>query len=73
MRRLGELGCSGPEARERMKRLLKMGLADTEAPLSDREKQFIEDMKAAIADNPNFEPSYGQMVKLTDLHEKYII
>jgi hypothetical protein len=56
-----------------MKRLLKMGLADTEAPLSDREKQFIEDMKAAIADNPNFEPSYGQVVKLTDLHEKYII
>ena len=73
MRRLGELGCSGKEARERLVRLLKMGLADTEAPLSDGQRKFIQDMKDGLANNPNFEPSYGQLTKAQDLYDKYVL
>lgn len=77
MRKLGELGCSGPEARERLKRLMKMGLRsisiDKSIPLTDKERQFIDDMGYALDNNPIFEPSYGQVTRATDIFEKYCI
>jgi len=76
MAKLGQLGCSGPEARARLVRILDMGLADlvsnNSAPLTSREAKFIKDMQEAVENNPNFEPSYGQVTWLEDLKEKYL-
>ena len=73
MRKIGELGCTGPEARERLSRLLKLGLATTDAPLSAYELKFVADMVEALKVNPYFEPSYGQLTKAQDLYDKYIL
>jgi hypothetical protein len=76
MAKLGQLGCSGTEARARLARLLDMGLADMaveqSSPLTVREASFIRDMHEAIENNPNFEPSYGQVTWMEDLKEKYL-
>lgn len=76
MAKLGQLGCSGPEARARLKRILDMGLTDLVAnqgaPLTSRETIFIKDMEEALMNNPNFEPSYGQVTWAEDLKEKYL-
>lgn len=76
MAKLGQLGCSGPEARARLKRILDMGLSDLvahqDAPITAWEAKFIRDMIASIEDNPNFEPTYGQVTKAEDLKEKYL-
>lgn len=77
MRKLGELGCTGQEARSRLERLFKMGLAfireDTNTPLTLKEKGFLTDMNNALADNPIFEPSYGQVVWAQDIYNKYCL
>lgn len=76
-RKLGELGCTGPEARERLVRLMRMGLkniaVDQNVPLSGKERRFIDDMGYALDNNPIFEPSYGQVTYATDIFEKYCI
>ena len=77
MRKLGELGCSGPEARNRLKRLLDKGLRDSirdeTIPLTVDNRKFLSDMVNAVADNPNFEPSYGQVVYAQDLFDRYLL
>lgn len=78
MRKLGELGCSGPEARDRLKRIMvTMGLGnvakDLTIPLTIKERTFIHEMVEALALNPNFEPSYGMVTYATDLYEKYCV
>lgn len=76
-RKLGELGCTGDEARERLKRLFQMGLksisTDLNIPLSNKERDFLKDMKEALTNNPSFEPSYGQVTFATDIFERYCI
>lgn len=77
MRKLGELGCDGPEARERLKRYFSMGLRlmydDPNTPFSKKEKEFLRDMTQALKDNPSFEPSYGQVTYAGDLYERYCL
>ena len=76
-RRLGSLGCTGPEARDRLKRLLKMGVEslpkDENTPLTPKERGFIRDMVDAVRDNDAFEPSYGQIAFMQDIHDKYLL
>lgn len=77
MRKLGELGCTGPEARERLKRYFKMGLKvmydDSMTPFSSKERAFLRDMQEALKENPDFEPSYGQVTWASDLYERYCL
>lgn len=74
-RKLGELGCTPTEARDRLKRLLKLGVADllkdSNVPLTQKERKFIEDMVTATNLNKDFEPSYGQVTFAQDIYEKY--
>lgn len=76
-RKLGELGCTPTEARNRLKRILDMGLSDLvanqSAPITNHEAKFIRDMQEAIENNPEFEPSYGQTVYAQDLYDRYIL
>lgn len=77
-RKLGELGCTGVEARERLKRLLNMGLKDIalddpSMPVRSKDRTFIKDMIEVLANNPDFEPSYGQIVYAQDLYDKFIL
>ena len=76
-RRMGSLGCTGQEARDRLRRLLKMGLSsikvDTTIPIRDKERSFIGDMEDAISNNDNFEPSYGQVTYAQDIFDRYCV
>ena len=75
-RKLGELGCTGPEARARLERLLDMGLKglpdDQTVPLNDHARGFIRDMIEALEVNDHFEPTFGQVTYAQDLYERYI-
>jgi len=77
MARMGQLGCTGLEARERLKRLMNMGLksigTDESIPLKDRDRAFIKDMVDALSGNKDFEPSYGQVVYAQDLFDRYLL
>lgn len=77
MRKLGELGISGPEARSRLERLLKLGLdamyLDPMTPFTSRQREFIRDMKEALSENPIFEPSFGQVSYAQDLYDRYCL
>ena len=76
MRKLGNLGCSPVEARSRLKRILDMGLSDLvanqSAPVTNYEAKFIRDMQEAVDNNPDFEPSFGQVTYAEDLKERYL-
>lgn len=77
MAKLGQLGCSGQEARERLKRLLDKGLKDLpddpSVPINDHARSFIKDMVEAMAENDLFEPTYGQVTYAQDLYDRYIL
>lgn len=76
-KRLGETGGTPAEDRSRLKRLLDLGLAgvlkDPNVPLTQHNRDFIRDMETAIKDNPNFEPTFGQVAKAQDLYDRYIL
>ncbi len=77
MAKMGQLGCTGPEARDRLKRLLKMGLQsirkDNNIPLTLHEREFLRDMSQGISDNELWEPSFGQVTYAQDLYDKYCL
>lgn len=77
MRKLGELGATGAEARYRLKWLLDKGLKalpdDPTVPLNDKARGFIRDMMEAVEVNEDFEPTYGQVVYAQDLYDKFIL
>lgn len=77
MSRLGQLGCTPAEARERLKRLLNLGLKDViddaTIPAPDAARGFVKDMSEALRENPNFEPTFGQVTYAQDLYDRYIL
>ena len=77
MRKLGELGATGAEARYRLKWLLDKGLKalpdDPTVPLNDKARGFIRDMMEAVEVNEDFEPTYGQVVYAQDLYDRFIL
>lgn len=77
MRKLGELGISGADARYRLKWLLDKGLKslpdDPMVPINDKAREFIRDMAEAVEVNEDFEPSYGQVVYAQDLYDRFIL
>lgn len=76
-KRLGETGGTPTEDRARLKRLLDLGLKgmadDQSIPLSDHNRRFIRDMEDALQQNPNFEPSFGQVAKAQDLYDRMVL
>jgi len=77
MRKLGELGATGAEARYRLKWLLDKGLKglpdDLTVPLNDKARGFIRDMIEAVEVNEDFEPSPGQIFYAQDLFDRYLV
>jgi len=77
VRKLGELGATGAEARYRLKWLLDKGLKalpdDPTVPLNDNARGFIRDMMEAIEVNEDFEPTFGQVVYAQDLYDRFIL
>jgi len=77
MRRLGELGATGTEARERLKFLLDKGLKDLPddptIPLNDNARGFIRDMIEAVEVNDTFEPTFGQVTYAQDLYDRFVL
>lgn len=76
-RRLGETGGTPAEDRARLKRLLDLGLAgaakDETVPLNANSRKFITEMDEAIKNNPNFEPTFGQVSYAQDLYDRVIL
>lgn len=76
-KRLGETGGTPAEDRARLRRLLDLGLSgaakDETVPLTAHNRKFITDMDTAIKDNPNFEPTFGQVAKAQDLYDRIIL
>lgn len=76
MAKMGDLGCTPVEARNRMDRILKMGLTDMAheqgSPMTIKHIQFIRDMSEAVENNPDWIPTYGQVTYAEDLKERYL-
>lgn len=76
-KRLGETGGTPAEDRARLKRLLDLGLkgmsTDDGVPMTPHNRKFITDMEEALDNNPNFEPSFGQVAKAQDLYDRFVL
>ena len=77
MPRLGSLGITGPEARDRLKFLIDKGLKDLpddfQIEMNDKARGFIRDMMEALEENESFEPTYSQVTYAQDLFDRYIL